>query len=309
MGTICQFKGMMLKLSKNLDDTKLYHFLYLSLSRVFTNFLNELEPDWTIVHYTPGIFGIPKRFKTHLILHGVPTNQDMNNECAVRIADKLSAVSHSVRDGWVRLHDLKDLNIEVIHNGIENGKFIPKANQHKNFDVFFVGRLIEIKGVEYLVQAIKLLSERYPRIQAKIGGTGPEKDKLESLIKSLNLENNVHLIGFVDEDDLVNYYQSAKVAVFPSYDKEGVLTTLLEASSCATPVVTSNCCGMVDFVQDGVTGLLANPKDPQSIADKIDMLLSDSKKAEYIGNHARDVINERWTWEHAAKKLFDYLVN
>lgn len=281
-------------------DHELGHDMYFNLARSFETYCNENKFDAVITHYAPASISVPKNTKQVLYLHGVPDSIQTINKVAINIADCLVAVSQSVADGWNELYNAQ--NINVIRNGIDENYFV-RTNTKKVIDILYIGRLIEIKGVQYLIEAIKILKDKGYNTKVVIGGKGPHEEALKELVAQSNLKDSIKFIGFIPDEELVEYYNKTKIVVLPSYSKEGVLTTLLEASSCQTCVITSDCCGMKEFVKDDVTGLLSEPKNSIDIADKIQLLLDNPEKINDLGKNARQEIEANWTWEKSIKKL------
>ncbi len=290
---------------------ELGHRLYFSLGRWISSYLNQNHFDIIITHYAPAAIAIPKSIKQLLVLHGVPKKRQIADEVALRVADKLIAVSESVAKGWEEVSGIK--NITVIHNGIDEKRFSPKNKDEKkleDIDVLYVGRLIKIKGLQFLIPAINFLrkEERFSKVRVVIGGAGPFLKEIKFLIKQYNLYKNIKLIGYIKNEELPNYYQRSKLCVFPSYKKEGVLTTMLEAASTQKAIITSDCCGMKDFVINGMNGILVKPKDSHSLYKNIRKLLINQELRYKLGFNARKTILQKWTWKHSIKKLEKVLI-
>lgn len=285
---------------------ELTHEIYLSLTRQATAAISEGNFDVAITHYAPGAFSVPDNVHEVLFLHGVPREYQKINDIALNHADQLVAVSNSVKDGWVELFN-HDGEIEVIHNGIDIEKFKISGESKQDIDILYVGRLIEIKGIQNLIEAIAITNEKSNNQikNAHIVGTGPYRENLEELTKSLGLEKIVTFDGYVEDSDLLDLYKRSKLCVFPSYAKEGVLTTLLEASSFGKAVITSNCCGMTDLVKDGFNGLLFKPQDSSDLAEKLLKVTKDENLAKALGKNAREEIVKTWSWEAAAERLLN----
>lgn len=281
------------------------HEMYFGLSKeVSTYFLKEMF-DVVITHYGPATFSVPEGVKQLYLLHGVPPNWDSIGHASVRIAEKVAAVSVSTANGWSEKFDFKD--IQVLHNGIENEKFFPNKMK-EDIDIFYVGRLIEIKGIQYLIDSISLLQERgFDNLKVVIGGKGPFEDVLREQVRINNLEERITFQGYIPDDQLVDFYRKSKVCVFPSYAREGVLTTMLEAASTGRAIVTTNSCGMVDFLEHGHNGLLAEPENSIDLADKIEQfLLSDNLRTK-LGENARKDICKSWTWDQKIQSMINIL--
>lgn len=279
------------------------HELYYSLSRNFIDLCEREKYDVVITHYGPAALTVPKSTKEILFLHGVPSTYQPANFAAVNVADKLLSVSKSIVTGWHELYSTEE-NIEVLYNAVDPTVFYKDTSIEKDIDILFLGRLIEIKGVQHLVKAIGILKNEYGiNLKLTIAGKGPYQEELEKTVADLKLQTHVSFIGFVEESDKNNLYNRSKICVFPSYAKEGVLTTMLEAASCGSSIITANCCGMIDFIKDGENGLLFEPENEADLAKKIMKLVNDEQLSNEIGENARKDIEEKWNWNYHAERF------
>ncbi len=146
----------------------------------------------------------------------------------------------------------------------------------------FVGRLSEEKGVLDFVAA----TEGMPRV---IVGDGPLREHVPEAV------------GFVPPRALGAYYERAAVVVCPSH-REGYGVVAREAMAHGRPVVASAVGGLLDAVEDGVTGVLVPSRDPKALRTAIEMLLTDSDLRSRLGRRARDVARERFSWSAATKE-------
>mgnify|MGYP001611081929 FL=1 len=223
-------------------------------------------------------------------------------EISTKRPDYFIAVSKYVRNNWLKLYpSIKKEKIEVIYPGIESDKFIRKDVQ-KSFDVLFVGRFISIKGINDLIDAISLI-----KIPLKIClvGTGPERRNIIKKILKLNLNDKFSIVSNINDNSLINFYNAAKITVFPSYAKEGVLLTMLEAASCGCAIITSNSCSMPEFLKNNRNGLLFKPKDPKDLASKIIKLLLDDRLRLSLGKNAEKDIRNKWDNKIRIKELIN----
>ncbi len=145
--------------------------------------------------------------------------------------------------------------------------------------VLFVGRLSEEKGILDFVAA----TEGMPRV---VVGDGPLRERVPDAI------------GFVPPAQVGAYYERAAVVVCPSH-REGYGVAAREAMAHRRPVVASAVGGLLDAVQDGVTGLLVPPRDPQALRAALEKLLADPDLRRRLGGAAREVARERFSWEAA----------
>ena len=172
--------------------------------------------------------------------------------------------------------------------------------------MLFVGRLIPIKGVEYIIEAIKILNDEYKlNLKLSIIGEGPYSDTLKKLTKKLDLESNIEFLGLVSQEKLIDMYQTSKIAVLPSFEKEGIMSTLLEAASCHTPSITTKGTSMEEFAKNDENALLANPKDSKDIALKIYNLYTDKDLYEKISNNCYKEVLDKYTWLNKCKEIIN----
>ncbi len=150
--------------------------------------------------------------------------------------------------------------------------------------LLFVGRLRYYKGLEYLIRAMQ-------RVEATllIVGTGPEAARLGAMSYDLGLAEKVHFLADVSDEALPVYYQAADVFVLPSsHRSEAFGIVLLEAMAAGTPLISTELGTGTSWVnQDGVTGLVAPPRDADALARAINKLLADDAMREAMGARAQ----------------------
>ena len=151
--------------------------------------------------------------------------------------------------------------------------------------VLYVGRLSEEKGILDFVAA----TDGLPRV---VVGDGPLRDRVPEAR------------GFVPPHDLGAYYERAAVVVCPSH-REGYGVAAREAMAYGRPVVASAVGGLLDAVEDGVTGLLVPPRDPQALRSVLETLVADAELRRRLGGAAREAARERFSWASATKRTLD----
>ncbi len=279
------------------------HQLYWSLSRQVSELFLKNSYDLVYTHYSPANLSVPSGTPLLLSLQGVDTKWWYEDHIAVRHADKLTADSVSIAEGWTKIYSLKS-KIDVLHNGIDEISFYPTKSA-ESVDILYIGRLIETKGVQYLLKAIHILKNKFKvsKLNVLIIGKGAYREQLMALATDLELNSFVKFKEYLPEEAKNKTYNNSKVCVFPSFAKEGVLTTMLEAASAGRAIITTNCCGMVDFMKQDRNGYLSNPQDEIDLANKIFALISDKNLRERLGSAARKEILSRWTWKKTILKL------
>jgi phosphatidylinositol alpha-1,6-mannosyltransferase len=175
--------------------------------------------------------------------------------------------------------------------------------------ILFVGRLVERKGIPHLIEAVgKLRGKR--DVRATIVGGGPLYGRLRDLTVELGVSDIVSLPGSVPLETLVRLFQDADLFVLPAVVdamgcSEGLGVVLIEAMSYGKPVVASRVGGIPDVVEDGATGILVTPGSADDLAQAIDELLGDPKRAEAMGTQGFRRARDLFSWDAITTKIDD----
>lgn len=165
----------------------------------------------------------------------------------------------------------------------------------------FTGRLITEKGVEYFVKAAKHIHG-----SVIIAGDGPQRGHLENMVKELKL-TNVIMLPFVRKyEEFIDLYYLADAFVSPAVWDEPLGLTILEAMASRTPPIVTRRGGVVMAVKDGTTGLFVRSRNSTEIAEAVNKLFANDALREKIGERARKLVEERFTWTQIAQR-FDKL--
>jgi glycosyltransferase involved in cell wall biosynthesis len=198
----------------------------------------------------------------------------------------------------------------VIYGGADPAHYWPDASTSRH-GVLFVGRLTPHKGVDRLLQALPEGADL--RI---VGSTGhdprpPERD-YPRLLRFLARDRNVDFHGTASDADLPELYRSATVLALPSVERtcygrsvkvsELLGLVALEAMASGTPVVASHVGGLTEVVIDGETGFLTPPGDIPALHQRLEQLLGNPALARRMGENARALVLERFTWVKVAER-------
>lgn len=166
--------------------------------------------------------------------------------------------------------------------------------------LLFVGRHRYYKGVDDLLLALPSLSARL-----LIGGDGPERKNWEYLVRDLRLTNRVTFLGNVSEADLPRLYASADIFVLPANSRaEAFGKVLLEAMAAGLPCVTTELGTGTSFVvQDGLTGLVVPPEQPEHLAAALTRLLEDAALRRAMGQAGRDRVAQEFTVQKMVQRV------
>ena len=208
-----------------------------------------------------------------------------------------------------------NVKAEIIPMGIDLDYFKPgkkpadlvKTYQLEDtFTMLFLGRLTEVKGVIYLLEAAHLLKKDGVAFKLLIAGEGPEQESLQAYVKEHGLEENVQFLGWIDNTKTVQYYHLADVFVGPSLH-EALGLVFVEAQASGVPVVASNEGGIPDIIADGETGLLVEKKSGRQLYAALKRLHDDPKLRRSMAAKAPKQIASHYSWENVAKKYADVL--
>lgn len=183
-----------------------------------------------------------------------------------------------------------------IPNGVDLQKFTPSAENDGY--VLFVGRLSSEKGVDVLLEALRLVSG----CKAVIVGTGPVEAKARAFVSAHGLADRVRFAGHLDGEELTKVIQRACAMVVPSVWYENCPMTILEAFASGTPVIASAIGGIPELLKHTETGFLVPPGDSQSLAEAIRGVVDWPDDAKKMGVAARKRAEEDYDWNGITQK-------
>lgn len=178
--------------------------------------------------------------------------------------------------------------------------------------ILTVGRLIERKGQDKVIQALPQILEKVPNAVYLIVGNGDYLKYLQEQIVALKLENKVLIFTDIADYELPVFYEMADVFAMPcreleNGDVEGFGIVYLEANFYGKPVVAGNSGGAVDAVENNVNGLVVDPLSLNEISGAIVSLLTDENKAREMGERGRKRVVEKFNWKEQVKKIVEIL--
>jgi glycosyltransferase involved in cell wall biosynthesis len=147
---------------------------------------------------------------------------------------------------------------------------------------FYVGQIIERKGIRFLLEACRLLKQQDASFTLLIGGEGPQRAELEALTQHYQLQDCVQWLGWVNYESLGYYFQAADVFVFPTLEDTWGMVAL-EAMAFAKPVLCSLLAGSAELVADGENGYLFDPQDADQLAQQMQTLIDQPELIQAMG--------------------------
>jgi glycosyltransferase involved in cell wall biosynthesis len=214
---------------------------------------------------------------------------------------KIVAVSPLLKEYLHQAFRWPDEKVLIIENGIDTEFFSPQPKpqglirelglEPNQKVIGSVGRLSLVKNYPVLLHAFRKVLAANPQARLLIVGDGPERTKLEQIIEQLGISKTCLLLG--ERFDIRDLLSCMDVFVLPSWS-EGTSLSLLEAMSCARPVVASCVGGNQEIVQPDQTGFLVQPHDVHSFALSIQTLLDNRSMADRFGENCRNIVLERY---------------
>jgi colanic acid/amylovoran biosynthesis glycosyltransferase len=205
--------------------------------------------------------------------------------------------------------------IDVIHLGVDTQRFVfvPPSERWpaRPTRILMVARLVEKKGVDVALDAMRRLRDRDCRVELRIVGDGPERTRIEGLIRYWQL-TNVSLLGGLEHTLTRHEFSQAHLYIQPSVtaesgDQEGIPVSLMEAMAGGIPVVSTRHSGIPELVIDGQTGLLTDERDAEALALAIEGLVHDYRGAERLAHAARARVEQEFDRRRQATRFDAYL--
>lgn len=205
---------------------------------------------------------------------------------------------------------------ECINAGIDEKKvevnyyFTPEASPAA-FDpgqkkrLLFFGRLSVVKGLPYILKAVKEVLDKREDVELHIAGSGSQLESSRQLAKSLGITNNVIFHGWQGREDIHRLLETSYLVVVPSIYPEAFGIVGIEAMMCAKPVVAFDVGGISSWLKDQETGFLVPNKDSHALASKIEDLLNDPALYKRMASTAREEAIKRFTPQVHFKKLLE----
>ncbi|MFC1943910.1 glycosyltransferase family 4 protein [Chloroflexota bacterium] len=219
--------------------------------------------------------------------------------------DRIITVSQNSAEDIKRCFNVSEDKLRVIYNGVDTDFF--KGNgglaRQPNSIIAVDSGSQHVKGTRYLLQALYLLKQRGDgKTRLTLVGKGGPDSELAALVREYGLDDAVTFTGVISQEELLRYYSTAEVAVVPSL-YEGFGLPAAEAMSCGLPLVVSSAGALPEVVgEDGQSGLLVPPADPDALATAIRRLLSDEGLRESMGRAGRDRAKREFSWRRAAQE-------
>lgn len=282
-----------------------YHIIHAHSSKA--GVLGRLAAKWVgtpVILYTPHGFAF-RSVRSKLICWAYIQIERL---CALW-TDRIICVSSTEKEEALKSRIAPVDKLVVIENGLDLTEFVqlmdPLAKKRQlDIDphspiVGTMGRLSWDKGIRYFLEAAAKVSTAYPEVQFLIVGDGEARKDLELLATNLGISSQTVFTGF--RSGSLEILALMDVFVLPS-PHEAMPYTVLEAMASEKPVVAIEGTGAQDAVQQGKTGLLVPPRDPEALAAAVIAMLRDKARAQAMGLAGREVVESRFTLAQMARR-------
>lgn len=237
-------------------------------------------------------------------------------------SNKIIVLSQFNRQQLFKLYNVEPAKIALIPGGVDIEKFKPSPEAKSirenlklppnKIIILTVRRLVVRMGLEELVYAMKKVVEKEKNVLLIIGGDGFLRSELQRLIETLNLKDNIVLLGPVSSDDLILYYQASDFFVLPTQYLEGFGIVTLEALASGLPVLGTPIGGTKEILERLDKSLLFKSASIEDITNGIKNFISEKEQWHKMGSRCREYVISNYSWEKIVsdnENLFSNQIN
>jgi colanic acid/amylovoran biosynthesis glycosyltransferase len=227
-----------------------------------------------------------------------------------RLASFIISISQYNKHTFLReCPDADPEKIRIVRCGVDLRKFQPRRlRRGEEICLLSVGRLVEKKGFAYLIHACRVLKERGHKFNCVAVGDDPDRTLLEQLIKELDLEEDVRLVGGIPHSSVRDYYEKADIFVLPCViaqdnDQDGIPVVLIEAMAMGLPCVSTRISGIPELIEHRVSGLLVESRNVTELANAIEELIKNEDLRKELGSNGRIKVIQEFSIEDSSEQL------
>ncbi|MBO8128069.1 MAG: glycosyltransferase family 4 protein [Peptococcaceae bacterium] len=305
-----------------------------NIQRELKTFIQKVSPDLIHAHnmhyfspvHAEALADISRKMAVPLILtaHNVWEDALWEQMLEYRnVWDGIISVSHFIAREMIRSGYPAE-RVTVIHHGIDLDKF-SSADEHKcpglyaqlqgRRVIFHPARMSLAKGSDVVVKALARIKPKHPDVMLVLAGTEKTVDwgsyqereiaQIRQMIEDFDLKDHV-FIKFFAWDEIPAMYRMADIVVYPSSFEEPFGLVMLEAMATGKPIIVTDAGGMPEVVKDGFNGFVIPKRDPETLAEKCDVLLSSPSLAANMGRNGRQLAEDRFAEEIMITHTLDF---
>ncbi len=280
------------RIGAGIDD---YLDLRLMLDRKYNVLYSSFSTPAMIdqIYFISQVLKVPfiLAFRAHDMYEGENLAEIISRKDKIKQAAALVTISHS-NEAYAKKHFLGEKEVHIIHSAVDLDFFSRKglSTPQKN-SIVAVGRFHEQKGLINLVYACHILAQRNVSYQCTLIGRGGEEEKYRETIARLKIPN-VSIVNYLDRDGIRLELSKANIFALPCIVAKSGLRDILpnavkEAMAMELPVVTSDVAGIEELVENGKSGILTPPNNPEALAEALEKLLADEEMQGRMGKEGR----------------------
>lgn len=190
----------------------------------------------------------------------------------------------------------------VHRSGLDSSRFpftIRSFPSDGKIRIATTGRLVEKKGIEYSIRAVAKQAFSHPNLEYNIIGDGTLREKFQKIIDELNASNFIHLLGWKNEDEIIEILNQTQIFIAPSVtaadgNQDAPINVLKEAMAMGLPVISTYHGGIPELVENGVSGFLAPERDAEALAEKLGILIENPQLWPEMGKAGRAFVEENY---------------
>lgn len=292
---------------------------YLSAVFKVRSLIKEFKPDILHVHFVSsyGLIASLVGFKRTFMsvwgadVYDFPLKSQLHQrllEFVLSKADSIFSTSHVMAKQASKFTDKK---IEVIPFGIDLQRFRSfhppeRIWSEDNLVIGTVKSLEDKYGISDLIKAFALIKNKrnQSNIKLLIVGKGTKEIELKSLVETLGIAGSVHFTGWIPVEQIPDFHNMLDISVFPSIlDSESFGVAVVEASASEKPVIVTKVGGLVEVVEDNVTGIVVPPQDPEALAQAIEKLIDSKELRLSLGQAGRKRVEKFYDWSDNLNKM------
>ena len=192
--------------------------------------------------------------------------------------------------------------VEVIPGGIDPSWFEVERTPSEKPELIFWGRMEDEKGIPELLEAVKIVVKKIPGVKLTLIGEGNRLEEYKLKVRKLGLVPRMIVPGWQSMKAIQKLSATASVAVFPSRIESFGLS-VAEALGAGVPVIATNAGALPEIVEDGVTGTLVSPRDPEALATAICTVLENTENFRLMAERGRETARQKFSWDSTAEQL------
>ena len=292
------------------SGTRMYYGIRETISKIYSDF------PFDIIHAHMGLpdgfsgMLLNQRYDKKLVLTFRGTDMVRKHRAmksirkAFRQADRILTPSPHLQE---LAKEQLGVNSTVIPNAIDQREIFEGESELKQqyegqYVILSVSRLLRSKGIYLNMRALRRLKKDYGDLHYIIVGDGPERERLQQLAVDLAVEDSIEFTGWQSHHKAMEYMSICDIFSLPSWQETFGLV-YLEAMAHGKPIIGCRGQGVDGIITEGETGLLVPPKDVKSLTQALGYLLSDPLKGKIMGEGAKRLVLENYTWGKSAEKL------